>query len=379
MLHRREFIRTASAFAGSALLLPAAFGGCAVKPEFAMTAQAADAMDEALTLMAKFAPLGNHAPMAVESLIALGRADRAIPFIEKYEKRFNVGHPAAVSPITTSNWKEALGRGERNLDWVNFFKRQLTEADWKPVVEEWAGILAPGLCAAAGHGVIRTCHALRSLSNRQTNLRLNELAEGLGYWAAYYQPLPESSVRPVEAFSLPDAVKRVPMLPDDKRRRGSIMDQLRALDDFAAFGDVINSVKVSGKADAVISQLTEVFVRVYLERVTPANDLILIHAVTATSGIRSLLPYLTPETTDRVLRYGWQTAAALLSISGDHPAVQRALEPELKIEDLTDRAVSSNEEHAIKFTEACIREQRLNPNPIYQQAATDAVRRLPRH
>ena len=45
-------------------------------------------------------------------------------------------------------------------------------------------------------------------------------------------------------------------------------------------------------------------------------------------------------------------------------------------EDLVDRAVRSGNEHAIKLTEACLREHALEPNPIYLAAAADASARL---
>jgi hypothetical protein len=43
---------------------------------------------------------------------------------------------------------------------------------------------------------------------------------------------------------------------------------------------------------------------------------------------------------------------------------------------LIDRALATRDEHAIKFTEACLREHALNPKPVYLQAAWDAVGRL---
>ena len=43
---------------------------------------------------------------------------------------------------------------------------------------------------------------------------------------------------------------------------------------------------------------------------------------------------------------------------------------------LIDRAVATQDEHAIKFTEACLREHAFNPKPLYLQAARDAVGRF---
>ena len=38
-----------------------------------------------------------------------------------------------------------------------------------------------------------------------------------------------------------------------------------------------------------------------------------------------------------------------------------------------DRAVATGDEHAIKFTEACVREDALNPEPVYLMAARHAT------
>ena len=40
---------------------------------------------------------------------------------------------------------------------------------------------------------------------------------------------------------------------------------------------------------------------------------------------------------------------------------------------LVDRAISNGDEHAIKFTEACLREHAIAPSPVYLAAARHAV------
>jgi hypothetical protein len=44
--------------------------------------------------------------------------------------------------------------------------------------------------------------------------------------------------------------------------------------------------------------------------------------------------------------------------------------------DLVEQAVTSRDEHAIKFTEACLREHTLSGDAVFLAAAQDAVRRL---
>jgi hypothetical protein len=68
--------------------------------------------------------------------------------------------------------------------------------------------------------------------------------------------------------------------------------------------------------------------------------------------------------------------AALYSVYGVGSTNSLPESKEIQREDLIERAVDSQEEHAIKFTEACLREYAFNPKPIYLQAAQDALARI---
>ncbi|MCI0412932.1 questin oxidase family protein [bacterium] len=368
---RRRFIRDAS--------LSAALTW--ISPNLLFGAVDADVMDDALERMAKLAPLTNHGPMAAEALVALGCKDRVIAFVEAYKKRFVSAYPASTQPISQKNWQEALGDAVRVADWANLFHRELQEKDWKEVLNHWCDALAPGLAAAAGHGLIRTAHAVRSLSRRRTDPRLRELAQGLAYWAAYYQTLPElekpnqriaatPKLKPAQAFY------RIPLLPMERRANGgSIMIGLRSLHDFAPFSGVADLIDPSANSQQILSEATETFANAYVKNVTRQNFITLIHTVTATTALRSLLPFVSQETTRKLIRYGWQLAAGLYSIAGAG-SVRTLEEEEIKRDNLIDRAVNLQEEHAIKFTEACLREYALNPKSVYLNAAADAVSRL---
>jgi hypothetical protein len=377
-LPRRRFLRDAAAAVSVTCLAPGLLAGCRAAPGGAAPspAAAADALEQALEMLEGLAPLTNHGPMAAEALVALGRAEGVVAWVEGYKRRFRASYPESLQRVTKENWRGALGDGRRVADWADFFRRELEEAAWPQVLDKWSAALAPGLAAAAAHGLIRTAHAVRSLSARETDLRRRELAEGLGYWAAYYQPLPEAAGAKAQKLKPAQAIKQIPLLPDEKRLRGSIMDGLRSLEGFPAFAGVADLVEATGTAEQFLSELTEAFAADYVKHVNSRNFIALIHAVTATSGLRSLLPHLSPPTTRRVLRYGWQTAAALHSVFGAGSAESPPAAGELKRDDLIDRAVATQDEHAIKFTEACLREHALNPKPLYLQAARDAVGRF---
>ena len=376
-LPRRDFIRNAATLAVAAGLSPALMLGCQVSSSGSDAANNSDAMDQALEMLTGLEPFANHGPMAAEALVSLGRVDSIVPFVNAYKKRFSLPYPSSYQSVTSANWREALGDQRRVADWANFFDRELKESAWPVVLNRWSERLAPGLAAAAAHGLIRTAHATRSLSAKETGLRLRELAEGLGYWAAYYQELPENKNATGVRLKPLEAIKRVPLVPVVKRRGGSVTNGLRAVNEFAPFAAVSNMVDTTGNPEKVISELTEAFATAYLQNVVPGNLIVLLHAVTCTSGLRSLLPYLSPSTAQKMVHYGWLAGAALYSIGALGQPNESLQDQEIKRDELIERAAATKEEHAIKFTEACLREYSHNSKAIYFQAARDALERIP--
>jgi hypothetical protein len=345
--------------------------------------KASEAMEDALALLAPTGPeyagrLANHGPMAAEALVVLDRPDAVVPWVEKYRKRLRE-HPASTRPIDAKAWREALGEGDRVGDWIVFFRRQVEERPWKTVLGEWTARLSPGVVAAAFHGAIRTAHAVRSLEASETPARRRELAEGLGYWAATYNALPEASppARPPAGRRPSAAIAGVPILPPDRRiSYGNITDRLSPLDGFPAFASVADTVDPSGDANAFLSDMTETFASVYLASVPPGSVITFLHGVTGPVAVRTLLPYIPPEEQQRLLRYTWQAAASFYSSAGGKTGPRLTTDALPTRDELTDRAIATGDEHAIKFTEACFREYARTPKPVYILAARDGVARL---
>src|SRR5262249_4813269 len=147
--------------------------------------------------------LSTHAPMVAETLCVLGHEERAVAWVESYRAPV-LDLPVAAARIDRGRWRDALGPRRdassweaalhRWGDWVAFFTEELATAKWQEVLDLWTARLAPGLSAAATHGVIRTAHAARALGRRETPVRRAELARGLAYWAAAYEELPARAV-----------------------------------------------------------------------------------------------------------------------------------------------------------------------------------------
>ena len=234
----------------------------------------------------------------------------------------------------------------------------------------------PGFSAAATHGVIRVGHAARALAVSETPSRISELADGLAYWAATYQALPSDPSANRAAGRPREAILRVPILPPESRKfTGTITSSLEALKEFSPFAPVIGIADLSGDPGAAISELTETFARAYLAN---AHDylsaIIFIHGVTSTTVIRAIMPHLGMETASRLIRYAWQAGCALYTAFGHQSVLTHEIQaPQESCDTLIDMAIATFDEHAIKFTEACVHENALRESPAYLAAARHAI------
>src|SRR5246127_1196581 len=117
------------------------------------------ALDEVLEIMAPMGPdlnngFSNHAPMAIEAMCAMRRAEAVMPWFERYRHSLAPRH-ARVARLTDANWRVALGDNRRTEDWFEFFRNELEEHPWQSVIDRWGARLAPGLMASATHGILR--------------------------------------------------------------------------------------------------------------------------------------------------------------------------------------------------------------------------------
>ena len=343
------------------------------------------ALDETLEIMAPMGPdlsngFSNHAPMAIEAMCAMRRADAVMPWFERYRHAL-APRRARVARLTDENWQAALGDSRRTEDWFEYFRNEFEERPWQSVLETWAARLAPGLMAAATHGVIRTGHAARAIAVEDTAARRRELADGLAYWAADYMPLPAE--RHAAASAMPsDAIARVRMIPPELRssQRGALTDAIAQLDSFAPFKDTLDAVDPTGDASVFLSDLSATFTRVFLANAHDTYTTIaFVHAVTGPSALRPMLPYMSDNAVHAALGYAWQAAAAMYSTFGTRADLSRIHIDEAKAwngDELFERAIACGDEHAIKFTEVCLREHALNPDPAFPAAADHAIRML---
>jgi len=340
------------------------------------------ALDEALVVMTDNGPElrntnSNHAPMAIEAMCAMGRGGDAMPWLEHYRKLL-MPRPSRFGPITETNWRDAIGDRRYTTDWFEFFRNELEERPWREILDTWTARLAPGIIAAAMHGVIRTGHAARAIAIGETAERRRELADGLAYWAAEYVKLPGE--RRIAAKAMPaGAIGQVPTIPIERRGKfNSLTGAITQLNSFSEFNSVIDAVGTDAQnAAAFLSDLTATFSRAYLAN---AHDILttiaFIHTVTGPAALRPMLPYLGRKAIETALAHMWQASAALYSTFGTAPSPKEIEPSSLNVNELIDRAIATGDEHAIKFTEVALSEHVLNPRLEYFAAAGHAIAML---
>ncbi|SNQ51794.1 conserved hypothetical protein [Frankia canadensis] len=354
-------------------------------------ADALDRLDDLGYERAGQADLANHGPMGAEVLAVLGHGDAVPGWVAAYRAAMpHHDRPTRrhdLDPADESSWRPALGAIDRAGDWEYLFRRELAADPWRDVLVRWWPRLLPGLLSRLTHGLIRTAHAVRGVAaadGAPDPRQLTELARGLAYWAARFTPLP-GNPRLDGRLDVAAAVAAVPRTPADPALSpGELLrDRLRRLDEQPGYHDALTALRAE-QAQVLLSELTAQFAGLCLVH-TGSSPVPLIHAVTAPAALRLVLPYLPPELHEPSVATMWQTHAALLMVfTGDarEEGSARARAAEVGVpahDELIHRAVEHGDEHVLKFTEACLREHALHPDPRYLAAATAVRDRIARY
>src|SRR5215469_13563704 len=210
-----------------------------------MTSGVTGPLDEAYQRLHTTGPefdgwLSNHGPMAAEAMVRHGHAGQVHRWLDGYMRRLEE-FPRGSGPIG-ADWQEALGDPRRIADWTGYFCREAAGQPWRQVLGTWWPRLLPGVAAAATHGVIRVGHAVRALlTDGDDPIHVTELAHGLAYWAARWQPIPGADAR-VVAFvpgSSPGptpqaALAAVPRIADQSGGIGERLARLAGLAGWSA-------------------------------------------------------------------------------------------------------------------------------------------------
>ena len=358
-----------------------------------MTSDTAGTLDEAYQRLHATGPefdggLSNHGPMVAEAMSRRGQADGVHRWLDVYVRRLDE-FPRGTGPIG-AQWQEALGDPQRVADWTTYFREEVAGQPWREVLDTWWPRLLPGLVAAATHGVIRTGHAVEALlADGETPEHLTELAHGLAYWAARWQPVPGAETEPrptaghqAAGLTAAAALAAVPRIADQS---GGISERLPRLPGLAGWQTAVASAAIPASPDqarAWLAGLADEATTRYLEY-GHGNAIMLVHSATAPTAVLRTLPALREELWAPSTAAAWTAAAALTAIYAPAVPAPAAVLPEaprgpLAAEEVFARAVDHGDEHVIKFADTAADVHARTGRPAALAAAIRAAELVPR-
>ncbi|MDG9677978.1 questin oxidase family protein [Micromonospora sp. DH14] len=322
-------------------------------------------LDEAYERLHRTGPefegwLSNHGPMAVEALVRHGHQQRVHRWLDDYLGRLDE-LPRGLHPI--DDWRSALGDPKRAGDWLTYFDTQLREHPWRTVLGTWWPRLLPGIAAGATHGVIRVGHAVRALDSADENpLRLAELGQALGYWAARWQPIPGTdhllAGEPEEpegsgADDVAAALAGVPRIDD---QTGGIRDRLGRLPDVPRWEPALAALRPARSPAEAQRGLTTLVHRAGLDylRFGHTNPVMLVHAVTAPTAVLRTLPALDRALWAPSLTAAWAATAAMTSVYAPADGIAPPTVAPAAPAEVFARAARHGDEHVVKLADAIL-------------------------
>lgn len=293
--------------------------------------------------------LTNHGPMAAEVMVRRGLDIRLDDWLDHYVGRLT-DLPTPGERIT--DWRAALGDAKRIGDWTAFFRAEVRSQPWQEALGLWWPRLLPGIAAGSTHGVIRVGHAVRTLTTAVSPQALDELANGLAFWAARSRILP-GAVTP-GALPPASALDALPSLPE---RTGLIAHRLDRLGTLPSWPGAAGSLAMPTVADDVPSVLADLVDAATVRYLRVGRDapVLLVHTATAPNAVLHCLPVLPKELWQASLAAAWTAAAAItVTYAGPPTPTKTLLEGDDPVGVLLDRAADHRDEHVIKFADTAV-------------------------
>jgi Questin oxidase-like len=313
--------------------------------------------------------LCNHLPLALTALEQMGATPSQlsdyrrthVSWLEKLPER---------EAAPTGAWPFRKADHAGFVDLQADFRQRIAREGWEAVLRATLPDLAPGLSAAAFHGLIRTAMGVTSRHD-------GEVAAGLAYWAAHWQRLGVALGAPAQNEPSADPLFLLRRLYNDPRfafdpkdAPGLIDDALLAVGGLSGFGEVIDWLDTERCSIADIARTGAVLYGA-------TGDFTALHTVTAAQAVSVLLPYV--EAPKVLLPWLWQgVAAAYIGIG--QPALPEAAEIEVwratetpAWPDLVRSAVVQDDEHTVKLCYAALSLGRLTGDRLFRWLAAREV------
>ncbi len=307
--------------------------------------------------------LCNHLPMALIALDQIGATPSRLNDYQRSHVKWLEKLAVPRSTFTPGAWPFRKANHAAFAELRAEFQRRIAADGWESVLRATLPELAPGLSAAAFHGMIRTAMGV-------TARHEGEIASGLAYWGAHWQRLglPEPETAPV-ADNVADLLAR--LRADDRFAAPAdlpelIDDNLLAVSRLKGFSEVIHwpDFERIGLRDLALAA-AEIY--------AASGDFTALHLVTGAQAAAVLLPYV--EAPRVLLPWLWQGMAAAYIVIG-RPVLpdadmlglwRNATVPNWQ--DILQRALGEKDEHVVKLIYSTLYLGRLTGDRLFRWLA----------
>lgn len=303
--------------------------------------------------------LYTHTPMALLALSEMGADNfRLEEFYQQSVLKLRSKVSSSLS-ITANNWLDYLGQHQHEQAYIDFFYTELKRLGQDKMINIYFDALMPGVAAAAFHPLIRLFYAVRF------NIA-EEVVISLATWATSYLDL-ELNTKLMNKNNL---IKSLKVFQDNnfnssKKIMGSnIASRMQRVSQTTMFKQLSPYVTEN---DLVPQRLEETCLWLYAQN----NNFTLLHAITSQHAFENLCHFSSKPNQTRVIM--WKAIlAAYLSTTGSVNIDFNWQYPEIQLpdwEELTAKAIQSNDEHVIKLVHVLSIKNRENLDSQLRYAA----------
>lgn len=312
----------------------------------------------------------NHCPMALIALAQMGADEaRLRQFLAMWEQKYALPAPALGTPVARANWQAAKG------DYGQFEALQACFESWikddgvdAVLVEVFSGMpFAPA--TGAFHGLIRLGYGLEAGHT-------GEMAAGLAYMVCGHLPVSGAETGAASVASAAQGLASLSQALAGCEFSGTpITGKLRGV---AADPRFIAALPKVPATQAIFEEIAHLAIGAYWQ----TNDFTVLHMVTATHAARTVFAHLPPDQVLQLMPLLWNAVCAAY-VSVGAPALIPLAELEAQAvpdaapqEDwprVFQAAIAANNDHVIKMTYTCQRENLRRPSPLYFAAAQRLV------
>ncbi|MBW8186239.1 questin oxidase family protein [Shewanella nanhaiensis] len=300
--------------------------------------------------------LATHLPMVLTALDLLNASSIKLQhtFDESIKGLEEIGSLESV--ISVNGIDSNLGNSESFRSYLTYFKSELEQCGTQAVLKKSLPILISGVAASAFHGLIRLAYAIEA--NCQS-----EMAIALAYWSAEYQSFElneETTNESLESI----LTKLSPLGENHKFSPGLIVDRMSEIGILLKRNGSVTQPNIID-----ISTLREFTIKSFYL----SDDFTLLHTVTGCHALSIVLPYLEDKQT--ALRELWKAiVVAYLSTGLRYQDKEiTTVENNINFSPIIEKALKSEDSHAIKLVYTCLCEYKNWNDPLYFTVSKRAI------